>query len=412
MVARYRLRQKTPAATEGRTRKPKRVASKKESNKNSSDLREAVRLGWVPKARTCYAIFVKESWPSMKNIKTIAAKWRGLSKEQQAKFVERAQKEFAVQREAARQYGLRVRMPGQLSIAKHAAVETPFLTPANEDKHVPAMPKTCRSGDYEFCGDNIIGEGAYGTVVEASNCLTGEKTALKFFGGASALESARRESKVYEALRSSHPGNRFFLQALEMQLGCRMSWIALPIIACGSLRKHLMQHGALDVVELHAAGVQLAQGLQRLHEGVGYLHLDIKPGNLLWDAFTRRLWIADFGLSELVEQSCRGQLLPEYVTENYRPPELFAQVCGVNTLLPAVDYWSYGCVIYELAFCRLMFPAPVSRSHHVWRRLFYKGLSSTTLGRWAEVVTRCLNWEPTLRRLPTDFFLLSIRPPV
>ena len=178
--------------------------------------------------------------------------------------------------------------------------------------------------------------------------------------------------------------------------------MALPYVPSGCLSKYIRTHGKLMHFDLHAFGIQLSCGLSFMH-GVGFLHLDLKPGNIHWIPLERRLYLVDFGMAEHVDASYRDDLLGTYVTAPYRPPELW----GVrrsklsDLLTKAVDYWCYGCVVFEAAVGNPAFPAPDCENLlHAYKQKFalvdkllhLPGCEAARapLGVWAACVARCL----------------------
>eukprot|EP01083_Nonionella_stella_P194798 718224_1 len=76
---------------------------------------------------------------------------------------------------------------------------------------------------------------------------------------------------------------------------------------------------------------QIARGLEYMHSG-GIIHRDIKPDNILLNAYDCSLKIIDFGLSrgiKNIKNNYSKDLLTEYVvTRWYRAPEIMC--CSGN----------------------------------------------------------------------------------
>ncbi len=75
--------------------------------------------------------------------------------------------------------------------------------------------------------------------------------------------------------------------------------------------------------------------------GAGLAHLDVKPANMVLDTARMSMRIIDMGMTE----QWIGEELPKlryetYVTELYRPPELFHDDCDKidRSLLPYADW--------------------------------------------------------------------------
>lgn len=95
---------------------------------------------------------------------------------------------------------------------------------------------------------------------------------------------------------------------------------------------------------------QLLRGLSYCHKRK-VLHRDLKPQNLLINKLGE-LKLADFGLA-------RAKSVPtktysnEVVTLWYRPPDV---LLGSTDYSSHIDMWGVGCIFYEMASGRPMFP--------------------------------------------------------
>ena len=105
--------------------------------------------------------------------------------------------------------------------------------------------------------------------------------------------------------------------------------------------------------------LQLKCVLKVLHTEAKMVHLDVKPGNILW-CVGLQLQLCDFGMSEplrvKIGQRVQGPEVPqfaEYVTKLYYP----------HCWFPAMDWWSYGCIYEVMVGLPLMKPNAMLAEH-------------------------------------------------
>lgn len=112
--------------------------------------------------------------------------------------------------------------------------------------------------------------------------------------------------------------------------------LKLEYLAGGSLAELLLS--PLSAAQAISLGIQLCQAVQGVH-AAGFLHLDIKPDNLLLTADHSVLKLADFGCA--LPQGCvwSGQ-----GTEAAVAPELLCR----GQLTCKADIWAVGSVLAQL----------------------------------------------------------------
>ena len=81
------------------------------------------------------------------------------------------------------------------------------------------------------------------------------------------------------------------------------------------------------------------------------MHRDLKPSNLLIDEAAQKVKIADFGLARSFGLPLKTYT-HEVVTLWYRAPEV---LLGSKVYSTAVDIWSVGCILFELAHQKPLF---------------------------------------------------------
>lgn len=195
-----------------------------------------------------------------------------------------------------------------------------------------------------------LGAGTYGCVWLARDRETGQKVALKRIKLDSPDEgipaTAIREIAILKELKHRNIVELISVVHTDTKLTLVFEY------AETDLKKHLdSQQGRLAPAELKSIMSQILRGLAFVHNR-RVLHRDLKPHNILMtkDGVVK---IADFGLA-------RGSGIPvrsfthEVVTLWYRPPEV---LLGCRKYGGALDIWSLGCIFYELATGKALFPA-------------------------------------------------------
>lgn len=173
------------------------------------------------------------------------------------------------------------------------------------------------------------GRGGAATVYQAEDTALGRTVALKVYHRPErAREHLLREARM--AVRFSGNGVvRVFDVAPDS------GWLAMEWAARGSLRQCL-EREPRELPPLEATLHALVATLARIH-GAGYVHADIKPGNILFRADSAVL-LSDFGLSVPLGAPHLGQ------SAGYAPPE---RLQG-GAAAAADDVYAVGQVLGEM----------------------------------------------------------------
>ncbi|KAH7328913.1 hypothetical protein B0I35DRAFT_30631 [Stachybotrys elegans] len=200
-----------------------------------------------------------------------------------------------------------------------------------------------------------VGGGTFGTVYAAMNLDSGHLMAVKEIRLQdpklipTIAEQIREEMTVMEVL--DHP-NVVSYYGIEVHRD--RVYIFMEFCSGGSLA-NLLEHGRIEdeqVIMVYA--LQLLEGLAYLHES-GIAHRDIKPENILLDQ-NGIIKYVDFGAAKVIARQGRtlGPNLQNTKpnksmtgTPMYMSPEV---IKGENPgKAGAVDIWSLGCVVLEMA---------------------------------------------------------------
>ena len=179
----------------------------------------------------------------------------------------------------------------------------------------------------------------------------------------------------------SHP---HLVRAYELVRGPRPV-LALETLTGETVSKLIADHPrgfpARDVLFL---GIHLCSALRYLHR-TGYLHLDVKPSNIICQASAAKL--IDLSLAAPAGRTLRGSV----GTPGYMAPEQVERL----PLTPATDAFGLGCVLHEAARGQ---PAFRPRSGP-WRFIEPPSLAGTSRlpRKAAEAVDACLSRDPSAR---------------
>jgi len=188
----------------------------------------------------------------------------------------------------------------------------------------------------------LVGEGGLGRVYRAVKVSTGGTVAIKelrdISAGSPAWHRARRELDAMLRLK----GHAHVINVEEVIDGPNGPCLIMEYAPGGSLFDRV-QRGPLSAPELVLVGQHVCDALTASH-AAGVLHRDIKPHNLLVDAFGQ-VKVCDFGIASLARD---GELRTKTgaLTMAYASPE---ELDGSDDIGPAADVYSFAATMLHLA---------------------------------------------------------------
>lgn len=225
------------------------------------------------------------------------------------------------------------------------------------------MSRVYDSLNYFWTGDDLLGEGAAGTVYRAIHKKTGEFYAVKTFSLASRLLPRDIRMREFDILSRLDHQNIVQLLAIEEETFSGNKVLVMELCSGGSLLDLLSEPRnacGLDETEYLRVQCHMASGLRHLREQ-GIVHRDIKPGNIM-------RFITDDGQSiyKLADFGAARELQPEEEfktlcgTEEYLYPDLYKKAIlhspgAERSFSASVDLWSVGVTLYHAAAGQLPF---------------------------------------------------------
>ncbi len=392
------------AADPATRRRPRRAS-------NLTSLKVAVADGVLPKApKNGYTLFCSEvgvaDVPAAGRPAAWSRLWHRLTCAERASYAARAAERIAARAEAAASRGIRIRKTKRKGAPDNTDPQAKRRAAGSGS--VPAQGTMMMSvmGPFKMIAPDgvrpVIGQGSFGAVLQSIHPHTGRKVAAKFY---TTEDDLTREETVYRKIAAGGgPQLDCFATFLHSEL-LPMPWMSLTL-GPPSLAHHLKGRATpMQLEGVKALAAQLAMSLSHLHR-VGYLHLDVKPGNVLWRDDTDSMWLLDFTISEPWPVPPDHPLYEQYCTWPYRPPELSLprQPQPRTVLGPCTDVWSLGCVLYEA-----MTGSPLLRDKQhdlkLWWEADARNRASTAVQRrlerlphqWRSLILSCCARNPRQR---------------
>ncbi|TLY53141.1 MAG: serine/threonine protein kinase [Gammaproteobacteria bacterium] len=198
-----------------------------------------------------------------------------------------------------------------------------------------------RLGDYQLI--ELIGEGGMGIVYRARQISLDREVAVKILAAgpwASTNFVERFHREAQNAARMQHPN---IVAIHEVGVAEDLHYFSMRLVRGETLANRLRRDGRFTPRQAAALMIPIARAIDYAH-GLGVLHLDLKPANILLDE-NGVPHVADFGLARRLEQEL-GVGEDVSGTPSYMAPEQAA--AGAKPISAATDVWGLGAILYEL----------------------------------------------------------------
>ncbi len=249
----------------------------------------------------------------------------------------------------------------------------------------------------------VIGRGGMSSVYRARDENLGRDVALKLFApqAPDADELKRQEAEITLLATLNHPS---LVTLFDVGADVRIPdeprpFLTMELVEGQDLRSRI-RHSAVPLDEVAVIGAGIADALAYVH-GLGILHRDIKPGNILL-VRTRpgeplRAKVADFGIARIADATRLTATGAMVGTAAYLSPE---QAMG-SPLSPATDIYSLGLVLLECIKQTMEFPgsaveSAVARLHRA------PEIPADLPAEWADLIRSMTAIEPLERPAAAD----------
>lgn len=230
--------------------------------------------------------------------------------------------------------------------------------------HQALNPGTILNGNFRI--ERVLGRGGFGITYLATDlslertvaikeffpkdfCSREENTTLIDLGNSATwtlvnqlkakfLKEARNIAKL------SHPNIIKIYAAFEAN---NTAYYVMEYVPGKSLYELICETGPMKPDEAVSVIEKIGGALEYVHE-LKINHLDVKPGNILWNPATRTPVLIDFGLSKQYDrEGNQTSSTPVGVSNGYAPIEQY-QVNGVHEFAPQTDLYALGATLYFL----------------------------------------------------------------
>uniref|UniRef100_A0ACD5UY49 Uncharacterized protein n=1 Tax=Avena sativa TaxID=4498 RepID=A0ACD5UY49_AVESA len=212
---------------------------------------------------------------------------------------------------------------------------------------LPTSPTACLQSQSQWRKGKLLGSGTFGQVYLGFNSENGQFCAIKEVQVISDDPHSKERLKQLnqEIDMLSQPSHPNIVQYYGSEMTDDTLSIYLEYVSGGSIHKLLREYGPFKEPVIRNYTGQILSGLAYLH-GKNTVHRDIKGANILVGP-NGEVKLADFGMAKHISsfaeiRSFRG-------SPYWMAPEVIMNSKGYNL---AVDIWSLGCTIIEMATAR------------------------------------------------------------
>jgi serine/threonine protein kinase len=245
--------------------------------------------------------------------------------------------------------------------------------------------------------EQLLGCGGMAEVYRARDLRTGRSVAIKLLRMVDPHSLSRFRTEIEVLSRLDHPGV-VRLSGTGSHDG--VPYLVLELVDGPSLDDVLVG-GPLGVEQSIAIGQQLAEALAHAH-GLGVVHRDVKPANVILPTEPAGVRLADFGIalfSDTTRMTAAGMCIG---TAAYLAPEQLEGQAG-----PAADVYALGLVVLECLTGTRCYPGTLVEA--ATARLHRAPVVPVALPIWLRHTLRTMTARDPGRRPPAEAVAATFR---
>ena len=223
------------------------------------------------------------------------------------------------------------------------------------DQPLPARLAQALGEAYTLEGE--IGRGGMGVVYRARDERLQRRVAIKVLPPELAFQSDIRQRFTREAQTAAKLSHPHIVPIHSVGEGQGLVYFVMGYVDGESVGARIKRRGQLPVEEVRRIMKETADALSAAH-GLGVIHRDIKPDNILLEGTRGRVMVTDFGIAKALSQSSGATLTGAGVaigTPSFMSPE---QAAGERDIDGRTDLYSLGIVAFQMLTGELPFYAP------------------------------------------------------
>ncbi len=203
-------------------------------------------------------------------------------------------------------------------------------------------------GRYRLTG--VLGRGGMGVVYEAEDPVVGRRVAIKVLPERLLADPRARDRMLHEARAGGQLLHQNVVTLFEVGEADGVLFLVLERVAGGSAADRLAAAGPFPWRDAARVAVDVCRGLAAIH-AAGFLHLDVKPSNVLLpgDATGVAAKLTDFSLAVAGDAIDAGVSAgtPAYMSPEQR---------GGDAVSPRTDVYGLGATLFALLTGKPPFP--------------------------------------------------------